>query len=93
MKKKPDESLADFMQRLYADYGITSLMVEGGSKTLTSFIDEGLVDEIRIETSPLTLGKGVKAPDPLPAINGCGLVALLPELVNGNSISRFVKNY
>ena len=42
--------------------GITSLMVEGGPKLLESFIKNGLYDEIRVETSPLILGKGLKAP-------------------------------
>lgn len=42
--------------------GITSLMVEGGPTLLASFIREGLYDEIRIETAPATLGKGLRAP-------------------------------
>lgn len=42
--------------------GITSIMVEGGSKLLNSFINKGLYDEIRVETSPIVLSKGIKAP-------------------------------
>lgn len=41
---------------------ITSLMVEGGAKTIQSFIDSGVWDEVRCEVSPVTLGKGVGAP-------------------------------
>ena len=48
---------------LYAD-GITSLLVEGGPTLQQSFIDAGLVDELRIETSPLTIGSGIAAPRP-----------------------------
>ena len=46
--------------------GITSLMVEGGATVLQSFIDARLYDEVRIETAPITLGSGIKAPT-LPA--------------------------
>ena len=53
--------LADLYHR-----GITSLMVEGGSTVLQSFIDARLYDEVRIETAPITLGSGIKAPT-LPA--------------------------
>lgn len=49
------------MAQMYAD-GMQSLMVEGGGKTLQSFIDAGLWDEMRIETSPLTTGGGTRAP-------------------------------
>lgn len=61
--KHREESLDDFMKRLYKDHGITSLMVEGGPTTLSSFLGEGLFDEIRMEVSPDRLGFGVKAPD------------------------------
>ncbi len=39
-----------------------SLVVEGGAKTLQSFLDAGLWDEIRIETAPFTVEKGIEAP-------------------------------
>ena len=42
--------------------GLQSLMVEGGRQTLQSFIDAGLWDEIRIETSPKTVTGGTSAP-------------------------------
>ena len=38
------------------------LIVEGGAKTLQSFIDAGAWDEIRIETAPLTVASGTLAP-------------------------------
>jgi len=37
-------------------------MVEGGTKLLQSFIDAGLWDEARIETTPSCLDKGTKVP-------------------------------
>lgn len=53
---EPHTLLLPQMKQLYADHGITSLMVEGGAAILNSFIAEGLYDEIRRETSSLTLG-------------------------------------
>lgn len=44
------------------DNGITSLLVEGGAELLQSLIDEGLWDEARVETSPIVLHDGIKAP-------------------------------
>lgn len=41
---------------------VVSLMVEGGAKTLQSFIDAGAWDEIRREVSPMIIHQGVKAP-------------------------------
>lgn len=58
----PALPLADNMHLLYIDYGITSLMVEGGAKILRSFIDAGLYDEKRIETAAIILGTGIPAP-------------------------------
>lgn len=51
----PDTSLAENMDILYSQHGITSLMVEGGRHTLTSFLSARIFDEIRIETSTATL--------------------------------------
>lgn|SRR5574344_236686 len=42
--------------------GIQSLLVEGGSTTLQSFIDNSVWDEIRVEQSPLAILSGTKAP-------------------------------
>lgn len=46
-------SLDQFMSDLFENHSVTSLMVEGGRETLLSFINAGLYDELRIETSPL----------------------------------------
>lgn len=56
------ESLPEQMNCLYRDFGITSLMVEGGADTLRRFLDSGPVDEIRLEISPILLGEGLRAP-------------------------------
>ena len=41
---------------------IQSLIVEGGARTLQSFIDQDLWDEIRVETAPITVTDGTRAP-------------------------------
>ena len=54
------------MEALYAHH-IQSLIVEGGRKTLESFLAQGLWDEIRVETNTrLTVSGGTRAPQ-LPA--------------------------
>lgn len=65
--------------------GIQTLLVEGGSQTLQSFINANLWDEARIETSPIRLGDGVKAP----LIDGKITEKLL---IDGNSIAHIYKN-
>ena len=53
--------LPEIMETLYTR-GLQSLLVEGGSQTLQSFIDAGLWDEIFVEEAPCLLRSGVKAP-------------------------------
>lgn len=64
--------------------GITSLMVEGGPTLLASFIREGLYDEIRIETAPAALGKGLRAPLLPPDLESVG-----NSSCRGNGIAVF----
>jgi diaminohydroxyphosphoribosylaminopyrimidine deaminase/5-amino-6-(5-phosphoribosylamino)uracil reductase len=47
---------------------LTSLLVEGGAFLLNRFIAEDLWDEMQVETAPVCLGGGVKAPA-IPGIN------------------------
>lgn len=47
-----EKSLPEEMHRLYKEFGITSLMVEGGPKVLRSFLDSELADALRVEVSP-----------------------------------------
>ena len=52
-----DQVIADLYSRRYL-----SVMVEGGSKLLQSFMDKGLWDEIRIFRSPNEFEKGIASP-------------------------------
>lgn len=54
--------LIQIMEELY-QRKIQSLLVEGGSQLLQSFIDNGLWDEAYIEKCPSRLYSGVKAPE------------------------------
>ncbi|MCO5276524.1 MAG: bifunctional diaminohydroxyphosphoribosylaminopyrimidine deaminase/5-amino-6-(5-phosphoribosylamino)uracil reductase RibD [Saprospiraceae bacterium] len=48
---------------LYQSYGITNLLVEGGSQVLNSIIEQGAFDEIRTITSSTTIEEAdIKAP-------------------------------
>lgn len=53
--------LPQMMGILYSR-GLQSLLVEGGSLLLQSFIDTGLWDEIFVEEAPISLYSGVKSP-------------------------------
>lgn len=55
------ESIEGILNDLY-NRNIQSLIVEGGTCLLQSFIDAGLWDEARIETSPACIGQGTVAP-------------------------------
>ena len=55
--------LPQMMEVLFAR-NIQSLLVEGGSQLLQSFLDENMWDEIFVEEAPFILQDGVKAPIP-----------------------------
>ena len=57
-----DEGLPNTIAKSLFQKGIQSLIIEGGRKTLESFIKAALWDEARIFTAPLSLGTGVEAP-------------------------------
>jgi len=66
-------------------HGIQSLIVEGGAKTLQSFIDDNLWDELRVETAPFTICKGTRAPQ-IP----CGASLFDSSSYDGYLVQRFL---
>lgn len=56
-----DRPLPQLMDDLYC-HNVQSLIVEGGARTHQSFLDADLWDEIRVETAPITVSGGTKAP-------------------------------
>ena len=80
-----DTDINEMLKELYSK-NIQSMIVEGGAKTLNSFLDSGLWDEIRVETSPIDVKNGTKAPM-LPS----NLILTNSIDVDGNSIKTFLK--
>jgi diaminohydroxyphosphoribosylaminopyrimidine deaminase/5-amino-6-(5-phosphoribosylamino)uracil reductase len=56
------DTISQMMSHLFGEK-IHSLLVEGGARLLSSFIETGLWDEAYVERSELRLGDGVKAPE------------------------------
>lgn len=79
--------LPQVIHELYAR-GLNSLMVEGGAMLLNSFINEGLWDCMLVETAPVSLVSGVRAPD-------LGKVAALSpvetKMADGHIFSTFMQ--
>ena len=76
-----EQTIADCYER-----GLQSLLVEGGSITLQSFIKQNLFDCIRIEKSPLIVDRGTPAP-PIP--DNCRITH--EEEWDGNTITYLEK--
>jgi riboflavin-specific deaminase-like protein len=51
--------------RLLRSLGVTSLLVEGGGRVITSMLAAGAVDRVVVSVSPTVLGAGVEAVGPL----------------------------
>ncbi|MEO9004999.1 MAG: bifunctional diaminohydroxyphosphoribosylaminopyrimidine deaminase/5-amino-6-(5-phosphoribosylamino)uracil reductase RibD, partial [Ginsengibacter sp.] len=61
--KIDDGNLLDQMLKQLYESEVQSILVEGGTKTLQSFIDKGFWDEARIITNEkMSLGKGIDSP-------------------------------
>lgn len=55
------ESVAALINRV-KDADGQSILVEGGTQTIRTFMEQGLWDEIRVECAPVVLGAGTRAP-------------------------------
>jgi diaminohydroxyphosphoribosylaminopyrimidine deaminase/5-amino-6-(5-phosphoribosylamino)uracil reductase len=58
----PAETVRKLLALLYSRT-VQSLLVEGGTKLISSFFEAGLWDEARVFISPGQIGSGLKAPD------------------------------
>ena len=59
--KSGEDSLSEVLELLHSK-SVQSVIVEGGRKTLDSFLDKGLYDEIRVLTGGQKWGAGAVAP-------------------------------
>ena len=66
------------------EYGVQSLIIEGGAQILQTFIDANLWDEARIFTGDINFHKGIKTPE----INGTGIDSKLIL----SDVLRIIKN-
>lgn len=78
------DNIGAMLDYLYANHR-QSLIVEGGTLTLNSFIERGLWDEIRVETASFTVPDGVDAPE-LPA----NATLLDKKIYDKNTICQYV---
>ena len=58
-----DKNLIEHILKILVKYQIQSVIIEGGRKTLQSFIDQNLWDEARVFKGPSLFKKGLKAPN------------------------------
>ena len=80
-----NEPIAFQIAKLFYDNNINSIIIEGGAKTLQTFINEELWDEARIFTGNIEFKDGVKAPK----ING----KLISEtIIKNDLLSIYVKD-
>jgi len=56
------QPLAQQISEILHKHSITSVLVEGGAKTLQSFLNEGLWDEVRVFVGPTRFKNGISAP-------------------------------
>jgi len=69
VKVQEDNFLQNMLTDL-ADKGIQSLLVEGGAKVHSLFIDKNLWNEARVFSSPIKLEEGIRVPN-ISGINQC----------------------
>jgi diaminohydroxyphosphoribosylaminopyrimidine deaminase/5-amino-6-(5-phosphoribosylamino)uracil reductase len=56
-KSRQGIDIKDFMSKA-ADFGLRSILIEGGSELATSFLKAGLVDKYVVAVAPMLLGNG-----------------------------------
>ncbi|NHJ01930.1 MAG: 5-amino-6-(5-phosphoribosylamino)uracil reductase [Candidatus Heimdallarchaeota archaeon] len=55
----PLTDLPLLLEKLYIDYNIRNLMVEGGSKLNGSLLEQKLIDEVQLAIAPVICGEGI----------------------------------
>lgn len=86
MKLDTERPVVNEIVEKLATEKLSSLIVEGGSKTISAFLESDLWDEIRVFKSKVTFGSGIKAPQ----IRG-NLVSR--EYIAGDEVSLYLNNY
>lgn len=76
---RDEDFIPAILSKIY-EMKLQSLLVEGGSRLLSSFIEKNLWDEIWVEKCPAVIGSGVEAPS-------------IPPGVSTDIISQFGRTY
>ncbi|MCC8038537.1 MAG: bifunctional diaminohydroxyphosphoribosylaminopyrimidine deaminase/5-amino-6-(5-phosphoribosylamino)uracil reductase RibD [Bacteroidales bacterium] len=82
----PPRAAHTFLQELW-EQGVTSVLVEAGPRFLQAMLDEGVWDQLRVETSPLPLaepGEPLASPR-IPA----GAILVKEELLGGHRLQWY----
>lgn len=53
--------IASTLKLLSEKQNVSSIMVEGGSEIISSFLDAGMIDELNLFIAPIIIGNGIKA--------------------------------
>ena len=59
----PESGLKILLGKLWKEHGISSILVEGGARTLQQFLQENVWDELKVWTAENALKNGLKAPE------------------------------
>jgi len=87
IKIDPEDFLEGLLASLF-ELHVVSIMVEGGAKTLGSFIERGLWDEARVITNEnLVIENGINAPEMK------GFILQNQERYFGDRVSYYVRNH
>jgi len=80
-------NIDELLAQLHAEH-CQSLLVEGGTATLNSFLARGLWDEVRIETAPILIKGGTPAPA-MPT----DFCSEQHQIIDGNTITTLCKSF
>lgn len=80
-----EKNIAEEICRMLFEKNIGSVLIEGGAKTLATFINSGLWDEARIIEGDTAFGSGTKAP----YIDG---TLIATEIIGENTIKRLLND-
>ena len=79
-----DNQLSQKIVAILYKYNIQSVLIEGGQKTLQTFIDANLWDEARVFVGDFFLNEGVKAP----VLKACSTT----KKIKGNQLKLFISH-
>ena len=86
LSEKKEKNIKLILDKLFS-LGIQSVLVEGGAKTITEFLNSGIFDEIHVYIAPKFFGEGISIYQGERSINN----ALDLKLANVEKLSNDIK--